>query len=72
MKYGIRRLFKRKKLRDICREKYGDEFVKEYDKLCAGEAIGGYEYTMAFCNAVERARKEAGYGEKRKLRWARR
>lgn len=63
-KQGLKRWFKRrilKDLREICREKYGDKFVEEYDKLCNGIPIGGYDYTLDFCHKVELARKEKGY-----------
>ena len=66
MKERIIRWIRRKvfkDLREICRQKYGDSFVKEYDQLGAGIPIGGYEYTIAFVKAVEKARKEAGYGK---------
>ncbi len=52
------RSFKRKCLKDLrekCREKYGDDFVKMYDMVGAGTPIGNLEETIIFLEMVEAA-----------------
>lgn len=52
-------IFKKKKsLRELCQEKYGDEFIELYDKLGAGEPIGNMVETVIFLELIEEVRKE--------------
>jgi len=46
-----------KSLRQICLEKYGENFIKEYDILCSGGSIGDFYYTIIFLDKIEEARK---------------
>lgn len=46
-----------KSLRQICLEKYGENFIKEYDMLGSGEPIGNFYYTIIFLDKIEEARK---------------
>ena len=46
-----------KSLRQICLEKYGENFIKEYDMLGSGEPIGDLYYTIVFLDKMEEARK---------------
>lgn len=53
----LRKLFNRFRkptLRELCRQKYGDEFAKMYDTLNQGEPIGGFAETMAFIEMIRR------------------
>lgn len=51
--------FSRKKgLREVCREKYGDDFVKMYDMLNDGIPIGNLEETQIFLAMVEAAKED--------------
>lgn len=56
----IKKYIRKKDLREVCREKYGDDFVVLYDKLGYGEPIGNLEETLVFLTMIEEARKEAG------------
>lgn len=47
-----------KDLREVCRKKYGDDFVKMYDMVNRGIPIGDIEETIIFINMVEAAKKE--------------
>lgn len=48
------RMFKRKrKLRDLCKAEYGEDFVQKYDILASGGVIGGLGTTIAFIEQVE-------------------
>lgn len=48
--------FRRKKdLREVCREKYGDDFVEMYDMLSGGIPIGNLEETKIFLAMVKAA-----------------
>ena len=49
----------KKDLREVCRKKYGDDFVKMYDMVNRGIPIGNIEETIVFINMVEAAKKEA-------------
>lgn len=40
-------------LRTLCKEKYGEDFVKDYDKLNRGEPIGNLLYTMNFLTKLD-------------------
>lgn len=48
----------KKDLREVCREKYGDDFVKMYDKVNAGVPIGNLEETTIFLAMVEAVKEE--------------
>ena len=53
----ITKLFKRKRsLRDVCVELYGEDFGKQYDTLASGGTIGAFDTTMEFLEKVELAR----------------
>ena len=58
MKYWIKRLRRKKDLREVCREKYGDDFVELYDMVNKGCPIGTLSETIAFINMVEKAKQE--------------
>ena len=52
----LKKLFRKRRkkdLRELCRERYGDEFVKAYDTLNSGGTIGGFAETIAFIEMVE-------------------
>ena len=50
----IKRLFKKKRsLRELCREQYGDDFVKLYDSLSDSIPIGNLSETMTFLNMLK-------------------
>ena len=48
----------KKDLREVCREKYGDDFVKMYDMVNRGIPIGTLGDTIAFIAMVEAAKKD--------------
>lgn len=48
----------KKDLREVCREKYGDDFVRMYDMANRGVPIGNLEETKIFLALVEKARGE--------------
>ena len=50
--------FRKKDLREICREKYGDDFVKMYDMLNNGIPIGNLVETQIFLAMVEAAKED--------------
>lgn len=55
----ITKLFKRKRkrtLRDVCVELYGEDFGKQYDTLASGGVIGGFDTTKDFLEKLELAR----------------
>lgn len=47
--------FRKKDLREVCREKYGDDFAKMYDMLNDGIPIGNLEETKIFLAMVKAA-----------------
>ena len=49
---------KKKDLREICREKYGEDFVVMYDMVNRGMPIGNLEETKIFLAMVEAAKNE--------------
>lgn len=49
---------RRRNLREVCREKYGDEFVKMYDMLNSGIPIGNLEETKIFLAMVKAAQED--------------
>ena len=52
----FKKFFRHKKdLREVCREKYGDHFVKTYDMLNNGVPIGNLEETQIFLAMVKAA-----------------
>lgn len=51
----FRKFCRKKDLREICREKYGDDFVKMYDMLNDGIPIGSLEETQIFLAMVKAA-----------------
>lgn len=63
----FRKLFrklKKKDLREVCRELYGDDFVALYDAVNSGIPIGGLRETIVFLEMVDAARKKIdGDGE---------
>ena len=50
--------FRKKDLREVCREKYGDDFVKMYDMVNSGIPIGYMEKTQIFLAMVDAAKEE--------------
>ena len=48
----------KKDLREVCRKKYGDDFVKMYDMVNRGIPIGNIEETIIFINMVEVAKMD--------------
>lgn len=50
-------IFKRKTLRDKCRDLYGDDFVFQYDLLCSGVPIGSMDETISFLKDIDAAQK---------------
>lgn len=59
----IERIFKRRvnkkpDLRQLCIDKYGEEFGEIYDASCRGESIGTLTETLVFLNMIEKVRKE--------------
>ena len=44
---------RKRDLRELCREKYGDEFVNLYDLVNRGIPIGNLEETIKFLEMVE-------------------
>lgn len=51
----FKKFFRKKGLREACREKYGEDFVKMYDTLNAGIPIGSLEETQIFLAMVKAA-----------------
>ena len=45
-------------LRQLCVERYGEEFGELYDMYCEGKTIGSLLDTILFVQAVEKVRKE--------------
>lgn len=61
IRYSPQEYFKRffkKDLREVCREKYGEDFVVMYDMVNEGKPIGSLEETKIFLAMVEEAKKE--------------
>lgn len=57
-KEWFKKFFREKDLREVCREKYGDDFVEMYDMAGKGQPIGNLYETQIFLAMVEEARKE--------------
>lgn len=49
---------RKRDLREVCREKYGDDFVKMYDMVNDGTPIGNLEETQIFLAMVKAAEGE--------------
>ena len=49
------RKFRKKDLRELCREKYGDDFVEMYDMVNNGIPIGNLRETQIFLAMVKAA-----------------
>lgn len=49
---------RKRDLREVCREKYGDDFVKMYDMVNSGIPIGNLEETQIFLAMVEAAKEK--------------
>ncbi len=54
----FRKFRKKDLLREICREKYGEDFAKMYDMVNRGIPIGNFEETMIFIAMVKAAEAE--------------
>lgn len=55
----IRRKFNKKPdLRQLCVDRYGEEFGEFYDKSCRGEPIGTLTETLVFLHMIEKVKKE--------------
>lgn len=52
----IKKFFHKKNLRELCREKYGDDFVKMYDMVNEGIPIGNLEETKIFLAMVQKVK----------------
>ena len=48
-------------LRQLCVERYGEDFGELYDMSCRGEPIGTLTETLTFLNMIEKVRKEYNY-----------
>ena len=52
-------LWKRKRhLRQLVLEAYGDDFIKLYDVMNRGEVIGGLMFTIAVIEKIKQVKKE--------------
>ncbi len=49
---------RKRNLREVCREKYGDDFVKMYDMINSGIPIGNLEETQIFLAMVKAAQED--------------
>lgn len=49
----FKKFFCKKDLREVCRNKYGDDFVNMYDTLNNGIPIGNLEETQIFLAMVK-------------------
>lgn len=52
----FKKFCRKKDLREVCREKYGDDFVEMYDMVNNGISIGNLEETQIFLAMVEAAK----------------
>ena len=58
----IKRLFKKKRsLLELCRERYGDDFVKLYDTLRDGIPIGNLLETITFLTMLEEVKQTSDW-----------
>ena len=51
-------LKKKKPLRELCREAYGDDFARKYDDLNRGIPIGNFAETIEFLEKVAAIKKK--------------
>ena len=51
---------KKRDLREICLEMYGEEFVEKYDTLNSGGIIGGFKETVEFLDKLNEAKRIIG------------
>ena len=51
----FKKFFRKKDLREICRDKYGDDFVRMYDMLNNGIPIGNLTETQIFLTMIKAA-----------------
>lgn len=59
LKRYLKKIFNKKPdLRQLCIDRYGEEFGEIYDKSCRGEPIGTLTETLVFLNMIEKVRKE--------------
>ena len=58
-KVWFKKFCRKKNLREVCREKYGDDFVEMYDMANSGIPIGNLEETQTFLAMVEAAKEES-------------
>ena len=59
------KLFKRKRtLREVCREMYGDDFIILYDMLEMGTPIGSFSETIEVLDKIETAKRKMNEKEK--------
>lgn len=54
-------LQRRKGLRELCREQWGDSFVQQYDSLNQGIPIGGVIETRAFLDKLDYVKQKWGF-----------
>ena len=54
----FKKFSREKDLREVCRDKYVDDFVRMYDMLNDGIPIGNLEETEIFLAMVEAAKEE--------------
>lgn len=54
----FKKFCRKKDLREVCREKYGDDFVEMYDMVNNGISIGNLEETQIFLAMVEAAKDD--------------
>lgn len=59
LKQYLKKIFNKKPdLRQLCIDRYVEEFGEIYDKSCRGEPIGTLTETLVFLNMIEKVRKE--------------
>ena len=62
MMLSLKKLFRKKKpLRELCRERYGDDFVEMYDTINRGGTIGNLAETIAFIEMVEEVKRTSDW-----------
>ena len=54
-------LRKKKSLRELCRERYGDDFAEMYDTINRGGTIGNLAETIAFIEMVEEVKRTSDW-----------
>jgi hypothetical protein len=48
----------KKSLRQLCLEEYGEDFIKDYDKICNGEPVGNIFYSLWVVMQIEQIEKK--------------